>query len=336
MNPRDRPHVDVEQRSPGAAPFHGQRLSRAGQRRSCRVRGIRRAHPARRPALLERRAAGGLCRRRHRHESDGERMRRLARWSFGIPALILLGSCITPAQSAPSPTATHAQTTLPRRATPPRDAPPVLPRRVPDRSGFSYAGSLMQGGVVIGTAPSGTSLLMFNGATIPVAPDGQFVIGFDRDAGAVASLVATLEDGRQVRDTLAIAPRQWNISRLFGSQRGYKNGEAGSYHSGLDVAVPQGTPVLAPADGVVILAADHPFTLEGNLLMVAHGMGLNSAILHLSRIVVHVGEHVRRGETIAFSGMTGRATGPHLHWSIKWRDAKLDPLLVAGPMPHTR
>ena len=315
-------------------------------------------------------------------------MRKLARWSFGLPALIVLGSCITPAESAPTPTPTSARAQLapPRTTAAPRELPPVLPRRAPDRDRFSYAGSLMQGGVVIGTAPAGTSLLMFNGATIPVDPDGRFVIGFDRDAGSVASLVATLEDGRQMRDTLTIAPRQWNISRLdtlpkypvsepemerlrppelaqinaarrmttdaagwrqpflwpaigristlFGSQRVYKNGEAGSYHSGLDVAVPQGTPVLAPADGVVILAADHPFTLEGNLLMVDHGMGLNSAFLHLSRITVHVGEHVRRGQTIAFSGMTGRATGPHLHWSMKWREAKIDPLLVAGPMPH--
>jgi len=314
-------------------------------------------------------------------------MRKLARWSFGIPALIVLGSCITPAQSAPTPTPTSARAQLaPRASAAPREVPPVLPRRAPDRDSFSYAGSLMQGGVVIGTAPAGTSLLMFNGITVPVAPDGRFVIAFDRDAGTMASLVATLEDGRQVRDTLTIAPRAWNISRLaslpkypvpepemerlrppelaqinaarrmvtdaagwrqpflwpaigristlFGSQRVYKNGEAGSYHSGLDVAVPQGTPVLAPADGVVILAADHPFTLEGNLLMVDHGMGLNSAFLHLSRITVHVGEHVRRGQTIAFSGMTGRATGPHLHWSMKWREAKIDPLLVAGPMPR--
>ena len=312
-------------------------------------------------------------------------MRKLARWSFGIPALIVLGSCITPPASPPL----RAQATAPRQAASPRQAVPVFqPRRGPEpaRTSFSYAGSLTQGGVVIGIAPSGTSLLMFNGATIPVAADGRFVIGFDRDAGGAASIVATLEDGRQIRDTLTIAPRAWDISRLnslpkfpvpqpeferlrpaelaqinaarrmttdaagwrqpflwptigristlFGSQRIYKNGEAGSYHSGLDVAVPQGTPVLAPADGVVILAADHPFTLEGNLLMVDHGMGLNSAFLHLSRIAVHVGEHVRRGETIAWSGMTGRATGPHLHWSMKWREAKIDPLLVAGPMPR--
>jgi len=83
---------------------------------------------------------------------------------------------------------------------------------------------------------------------------------------------------------------------------------------------------------VVILAVDHPFTLEGNLLMIDHGMGLNSAFLHLSEIQVRVGEHVRRGQPIALSGATGRATGPHLHWSLRWNNAKIDPLLVTGPM----
>ena len=130
-----------------------------------------------------------------------------------------------------------------------------------------------------------------------------------------------------------IWPATGRISTLFGSQRIYKGGEKGAYHSGIDIAVPTGTPVRAPADGVVILAADHPFTLEGNLLMIDHGMGLNSAFLHLSRIDVHVGDHVRQGQVIAESGATGRATGPHLHWSLMWRGSRIDPLLVAGPMP---
>jgi len=91
--------------------------------------------------------------------------------------------------------------------------------------------------------------------------------------------------------------------------------------------------VVAPADGVVILAADHPFTLEGNLLMIDHGMGLNTAFMHLSRIDVKLGERVRRGQPVGAVGRSGRATGPHLHWSLKWRDARIDPLLVAGPMP---
>jgi hypothetical protein len=127
-------------------------------------------------------------------------------------------------------------------------------------------------------------------------------------------------------------PVTGRISTLFGSQRIYA-GEPGAYHSGIDVARSTGTIVLAPADGIVILATPRPFTLEGNLVLVDHGMGLSSALMHLSRIDVKLGERVRRGQPIGAVGRSGRATGPHLHWGLRWRDARLDPLLVAGPMP---
>jgi len=126
-------------------------------------------------------------------------------------------------------------------------------------------------------------------------------------------------------------PATGRISGLFGSQRIYR-GVPGSYHGGIDIALPAGTPVRAPADGVVTLAADHPFTLEGNLLLVDHGGGLESAFLHLSRIDVAVGQRVRAGQVIGAVGATGRATGPHLHWGLRWGGARLDPLLVAVPM----
>jgi murein DD-endopeptidase MepM/ murein hydrolase activator NlpD len=128
-----------------------------------------------------------------------------------------------------------------------------------------------------------------------------------------------------------IFPVKARISGRFGSQRVYR-GEPGAYHSGLDLAGGAGTTFVAPADGVVILAADHPFTLEGNLLMIDHGMGLNSAFLHCSAILLREGEHVKQGQVIGRIGATGRATGPHLHWSIKWNDARLDPILLTGPM----
>ncbi|TKD52263.1 M23 family metallopeptidase [Sphingomonas baiyangensis] len=127
-------------------------------------------------------------------------------------------------------------------------------------------------------------------------------------------------------------PVTGRISGLFGAQRVYR-GEPGAYHSGVDVARPPGTPIVAPADGVVTLATASPFTLEGNLLMLDHGMGLNSAFLHLSRIDVAEGDRVRRGQPIGAVGSSGRATGPHLHWSMKWHNARIDPLLLAGPMP---
>ncbi len=310
-------------------------------------------------------------------------MRRWTRWLVSTPALIVLGSCTTvPDRPRPAPRVQPIPPSV--RET----KPTVQPRQTAAPLSFSYSGTRVQGGAVIGIAPLGTSLLTLDGAPVSVTPDGRFLIAFDRDAPPTAELQATLDDGRVVRDTLTIAPRGWQIERLdslprfsqqtaefnrlrpaelaqinaarrinadsqgwrqtflwpvtgrisglFGSQRIYKNGEAGAYHSGVDVAQPQGTIVMAPADGVVILAADHPFTLEGNLLMIDHGMGLNTAFLHLSRIDVHVGEHVRRGQAVGAIGMTGRATGPHLHWSMKWRSSRIDPLLLAGPMPVTQ
>jgi len=127
-------------------------------------------------------------------------------------------------------------------------------------------------------------------------------------------------------------PTTGRISGVFGSQRIYA-GEPGAYHSGVDVARPTGTPVVSPADGVVILAATMPFSLEGNLLMIDHGMGLNSAFLHLSRIDVKPGQKVTRGQLVGAIGATGRATGPHLHWGMKWFTARIDPQMLAGPMP---
>jgi murein DD-endopeptidase MepM/ murein hydrolase activator NlpD len=126
-------------------------------------------------------------------------------------------------------------------------------------------------------------------------------------------------------------PVTGRLSGFFGSQRVYQ-GKPGTYHSGTDVAVPAGTPFVAPADGVVVLAATTPFTLEGNLLIVDHGMGLSSAFLHCQRLDVKVGDRVVQGQLLGTVGRTGRATGPHLHWGLKWRDARLDPGKLAGSM----
>nr|WP_301287204.1 M23 family metallopeptidase [Sphingobium sp. OAS761] len=148
----------------------------------------------------------------------------------------------------------------------------------------------------------------------------------------IAAARAMVTDAQGWRQKF-IWPRTGRISGLFGAQRIYQ-GQPGSYHGGVDIAGATGEPVVAPADGVVILAAsDAPFTLEGHLLMIDHGHGLNSAFLHLSRIDVRMGDHVRQGQRIGAVGATGRATGPHLHWGMKWNDARIDPLLIAGPMP---
>jgi len=163
------------------------------------------------------------------------------------------------------------------------------------------------------------------------APDPVFL---QRRAGELAQINAARSVNAQSDGWRQhfIWPVRGRISGRFGSQRIYPAGPA-AYHSGTDIATgASGTPYVAPADGVVVLAASSPFTLEGNLLMIDHGMGLNSAFLHSSQILVRVGDHVRQGQVIGRIGMTGRATGPHLHWSMKWRSAKLDALLFVGPM----
>lgn len=125
-----------------------------------------------------------------------------------------------------------------------------------------------------------------------------------------------------------IWPVQGRISGRFGNQRVY-NGDPKSPHSGMDIAVPQGTAVKAPADGVVTFAKPGLY-LTGGTVLLDHGFGLSSNFLHLSRLDVKVGQHVRQGEVIGAAGMTGRATGPHVHWGFNWFGVRLDPLLLPG------
>ena len=127
-------------------------------------------------------------------------------------------------------------------------------------------------------------------------------------------------------------PLAGRVSGLFGAQRIYR-GTPGSYHSGIDIAARAGTPFVAAAAGVVVLAAQRPFTLEGHLLIVDHGMGLTSAFLHCASLALREGDAIVRGQVLGTVGASGRATGPHLHWGLVWRGARVDPLLVAGDMP---
>ncbi|HEY6130366.1 MAG TPA: M23 family metallopeptidase, partial [Halioglobus sp.] len=133
----------------------------------------------------------------------------------------------------------------------------------------------------------------------------------------------------------ALAGFQWPtlgpISGVYGSQRFY-NGAAGNPHYGVDVAVPVGTPVRAPAAGLVTLAEPDLF-YSGGTIILDHGFRFSSAFLHMSKVLVDVGQEVKAGEVIGEVGATGRATGAHLDWRMSWRDQRIDPQLLAPPMP---
>ena len=132
------------------------------------------------------------------------------------------------------------------------------------------------------------------------------------------------------------APFRWpitgRISGVYGSQR-YYNGVPSRPHYGVDVAAPVGARVHAPAAGIVTLAEPDLF-YSGGTVIIDHGHRLSSSFLHLSKVLVKVGQRVEPGDLIALVGATGRATGPHLDWRMNWRDARVDPQLLAGAMPR--
>jgi murein DD-endopeptidase MepM/ murein hydrolase activator NlpD len=247
----------------------------------------------------------------------------------------------------------------------------------------TFEGQFVQGGLVQArTTPDATVTL--DGRKLRLTPDGAFLIGFGRDAGATATLVLSYPDGGQETKTLTVAPRQWDIQRIeglperqvtpsaadlarirddqaqvtaarardtaetlfrtgfvwpamgpisgvYGSQR-ILNGQPRQPHYGLDIAAPVGTPVVAPADGIVSLVHEDMF-FTGKTLALDHGYGLNSVYSHLSEIAVKPGERVTQGQMIGRVGATGRVTGAHLDWRVNLFDIRLDPALLVPAMP---
>ena len=132
----------------------------------------------------------------------------------------------------------------------------------------------------------------------------------------------------ETRDLMPfVKPAQGSFSDNFGLRR-FFNQQARNPHSGIDIAAPEGARVIAPASGIV-QATGHYF-FNGNTVLIDHGQGLISMFCHLSKINVKRGEKVSQGQLIGLVGHTGRATGPHLHWSISLNNARVNPLLFVA------
>jgi len=122
--------------------------------------------------------------------------------------------------------------------------------------------------------------------------------------------------------SIASRPAEGIVSTPFGAQR-YVNGAARSPHSGLDIAAPEGTPIITPLAGQVLLAES--MYLNGNTIVIGHGSGLVMVYSHMNTLEVKQGDWVKAGERIGGIGMTGRATGPHLHWGVRFNQARINP-----------
>ncbi|MVW79581.1 peptidoglycan DD-metalloendopeptidase family protein [Bordetella sp. 02P26C-1] len=161
-----------------------------------------------------------------------------------------------------------------------------------------------------------------------VSPDPEDLKRIERELHAQLAAYRTFRDGVTPSNVILDRPVEGGrLSSPFGLRR-FFNGEERNPHSGLDFAVPTGTPVKAPAAGRVVLVGDYFF--NGKTVFVDHGQGFISMFCHLSAIDVRVGDEVARGQTIAKVGATGRATGPHLHWNVSLNDARVDPAIFIG------
>ncbi len=283
-----------------------------------------------------------------------------------VPAFALaLAACASasPRPAAPTPA---APTPVPPKAMPARAVPIEIPASVPQGSlviGRTRPGTVVEyAGRKLRVAPDGVfafgigrdatgplrvrASLPGGGATestiavtprdwpieqingVPpktVNPPPDIAARIEREQARVAA-VRTRDDAREDFAQAFAWPVQGRISGRFGNQRVY-NGTPKSPHSGMDIAAAQGTPVKAPAGGIVTFA-DPGLYLTGGTVVIDHGAGVSSNFLHLSRIDVKVGDRVEQGQVFAAVGATGRATGPHLHWGMNWFDTRIDPLLV--------
>lgn len=156
-----------------------------------------------------------------------------------------------------------------------------------------------------------------------VDPQPEDKVRIEKETKKLARIFAQYSKTNPFQQQFA-APLRGPVSSLFGLKRVY-NKQPRDPHSGLDIAAVQGEPIHAVNQGTVIETGDYFFT--GNTVIIDHGMGVFSLYAHLSKILVQTGEQVKQGQELGLVGMTGRVTGPHLHWTMIVNQTLVEPLL---------
>jgi len=299
-----------------------------------------------------------------------------------IAAAFMLGACA----AADAPAQPEAPAPTPAPVVEPAPAAPAVPP-APTSLTLNCAGAFTQGGVVICRTYPGAQVTVDGADAGGADRDGWAVIGFTRDHGARARVVASVQ-GAEVAQSYDIAAREFDVQRInglpqqtvtptdpavlariqretamkaegfasneaitgfldgfiwpvdgrisgrWGNQR-ILNGTPSTPHFGVDIAADEGTPIRAPAGGVVSFAnADMHY--EGGLVFIDHGQGLITMYLHMSRLDVVEGQRVEQGDVIGAVGARGRATGPHLCWRMRLNGRQLDPSVAIDGLAAAR
>ncbi|MGQ0572325.1 MAG: M23 family metallopeptidase [Armatimonadota bacterium] len=189
--------------------------------------------------------------------------------------------------------------------------------------------------VIEAVTAAGTRLPARNAVTIVRVSFLKRQLTFDPEKSRLLTPEAVTRERTRVRAALSVLhPEQlWDgafaipldgpISSPYGVLSIYQ-GQVRGFHSGTDIAAPEGAPVRTAADGIVRLAEMLP--LSGNAVLVDHGLGVVTSYLHLSEVSVYAGQRIKTGDAIGRVGSTGLATGPHLHWGLRVNGVRVDPL----------
>ncbi|MDZ7802766.1 peptidoglycan DD-metalloendopeptidase family protein [Thiohalophilus sp.] len=162
-----------------------------------------------------------------------------------------------------------------------------------------------------------------------VSPTKEDIERHYREKKQIIAAIHSWSEREQV-DAAFITPVEGRFSSPFGLKRIYNNQDRIRRHTGLDIAAPVGTPILAPASGTVIRTGDYFFT--GNTVFIDHGQGLVTMYCHLDKIDVEEGQHINQSQQLGEVGMTGRVSGPHLHWAVFLNQFKVDPKLFMSQL----
>jgi murein DD-endopeptidase MepM/ murein hydrolase activator NlpD len=154
-----------------------------------------------------------------------------------------------------------------------------------------------------------------------VNPNKKDVAQIQRDIAEVGKIYSTITKQKYWKGPFVL-PIDSSVTSVYGTKRVF-NGKMQSFHNGLDLKAPMGTPIHAAGAGTVVLAKSLFFT--GNTVLIDHGYGVVTLYAHMSKLKVQAGEHVEAGQLLGLSGMTGRANGPHLHWGVVLNKVKVNP-----------
>lgn len=160
---------------------------------------------------------------------------------------------------------------------------------------------------------------------IYVPPDRESLLDpdlFQRERATLAAVYGNVTPNKLWQGVFAL-PAAGEFTDPFGTRRSYNGGPATTYHTGMDIAAEEGTPIVAANDGVVAFAGE--LYLRGNSVIIDHGLGVFTGYFHLSQISVQQGQAIAKGDLVGAMGQTGLVTGPHLHWELTVRGIWVDP-----------